>query len=144
MRAYRTARTTLRGGVYWMGISSFPFVLSGGGVRNISMLGVGCRCFQNLGKANQTKCVAGPNSTFDEIWFFFPSIAGGTGECDTYVKYNTDENGAWDYGTAALGMDRPVSAGASPRSLRRPPASSISMVVLAAVCRQRHSLRSAR
>ena len=91
------AAAVMRGGVYWMGNSSF-FVLSGGGVQNIPC-SVWDVVFQNLDTANQTKCVAGPNSTFDEIWFFFPSITGGTGECDTYVKYNTDENGAWDYGT---------------------------------------------
>jgi hypothetical protein len=34
---------------------------------------------------------------FNEVAWFYPSISGGTGENDSYVKYNVLEN-AWDFG----------------------------------------------
>lgn len=88
------AADVLRGNVYWMSSGNF-FVLSGQGVRPIPC-SVWDVVFQNLDTANQHKCVAAPNSAFDEIWFFYPS-AGGTGENDSYVKFNIEEN-SWDYG----------------------------------------------
>ena len=46
---------------------------------------------------NQYKCVAAANTAFNEVFFFFPSASGGTGEIDKYVKFNTEEK-TWDYG----------------------------------------------
>jgi hypothetical protein len=43
------------------------------------------------------KITVGSNSLFGEIWFFFPSASGGTGEIDSYVKFNPDLN-VWDSG----------------------------------------------
>lgn len=86
----------MRGIVFWMGTGSF-FALSGGSVRNLPC-SVWDVVFQDLDVANQSKCRAAANSQFDEVWFFYPSISGGTGEVDKYVKYNIDEN-VWDYGT---------------------------------------------
>lgn len=82
--------------VYWMGRSNF-FALAGGGVGPLPC-SVWDRVFQDLDTANQTKCVAGSNTPFSEVLFFYPSVSGGTGEPDKYVKLNTIE-GAWDYGT---------------------------------------------
>jgi hypothetical protein len=53
--------------------------------------------FQDLDTTNQDKCIAGANTTFNEVWWFYPSKSGGTGQPDKYVKYNTNEQ-TWDYG----------------------------------------------
>lgn len=92
------ARAEMRGNVYWMSLGSF-FVLSGNGVQEIPC-SVWDVVFQDLDANNQLKCVAGPNSQFDEMNFYYPSLSGGTGECDKYVKINVNE-GSWDYGTLA-------------------------------------------
>ncbi len=86
----------MRNSVYWMSSGNF-FVLTGGGVRELPCT-VWDKVFQNLDVANQNKCVAAANSMFDEITFYFPSLSGGTGEIDSYVKVNVT-NGGWDYGT---------------------------------------------
>ncbi|QPF87035.1 hypothetical protein IC762_12345 [Bradyrhizobium genosp. L] len=92
------ARTSMRGNVYWMTSGSF-FVLSGNGVQQIPC-SVWDIVFQDLDTNNQTKCVAAANSQFDEVSFFYPSLSGKTGECDSYVKLNVSE-GSWDYGKLA-------------------------------------------
>lgn len=86
----------MRGVVFWMGTGSF-FALSGGSVRNLPC-SVWDVVFQDLDTTNQHKCRAAANSQFDEVWFFYPSASGGTGEVDKYVMYNIDEN-VWAYGT---------------------------------------------
>jgi len=40
---------------------------------------------------------AAPNTPFNEMWWFYPSASGGSGENDSYVKVNITD-GAWDYG----------------------------------------------
>lgn len=101
------AVTSMRGNVYWMTGGSF-FVLSGNGVQQIP-----CKVwdviFQDLDTNNQTKCVASANSQFDELTFYYPSLSGGTGENDKYVKLNVSD-GTWDYGTLARStwMDQSV------------------------------------
>ncbi len=86
----------LADGIYWMGRSNF-FALSGGGVSPIPC-SVWDAVFQDIDTDNLSKCVAGSNTPFNEIIFFYPSASGGTGENDKYVKYNTLFQ-AWDYGT---------------------------------------------
>jgi hypothetical protein len=110
------ARCQLRGNVYWMSFDNF-YTLGGIGVTPIPCT-VWDIVFQNLDKANQGKCVAWANSLFNEIFFFFPSLSGGTGENDTYVKYNVVEN-AWDYGS--LGRSAAID-----ESVLGPPIASIS------------------
>jgi hypothetical protein len=90
------AVASMRGNVYWMTSGSF-FVLSGNGVQQIPC-SVWDVVFQDLDEANQTKIVAAANSQFDEMTWYYPSISGGTGENDKYVKLNIQE-GSWDYGT---------------------------------------------
>lgn len=90
------AVAVMRGGVYWMGTGSF-FILSGRGVQSIPC-SVWDVVFQDLDPDNQDKCVAAANSAFDEMTFYYPSLSGGTGEIDKYVKFNVEEN-SWDYGT---------------------------------------------
>mgnify|MGYP001567602335 FL=1 len=91
------ASCAMQGAVYWMSQNNF-FVLAGGGPRSIPCT-VWDVVFQDLDEANQSKCVAAPNSAFDEVVFFYPSLSGGTGEIDKYVKYQV--GGSWDYGTMA-------------------------------------------
>ena len=89
------ARAQLSANLYWMGQNNF-FAKTGAGVAPIPC-SVWDYVFQDLDSDNKHKCVAGANTAFNEILFFFPSSSGGTGECDKYVKYNTLEN-VWDYG----------------------------------------------
>ena len=113
------AACQLRGVVYWMGVSNF-FVLGGGGAVPLPC-SVWDVVFQNLDTANQSKCRAAANTPFNEVFFFYPSKSGGTGENDSYVKVNV-VTGEWDYGSlgrsawidqSVLGM--PI--GASPQSI---------------------------
>ena len=90
----------LRGNVYWMGRSNF-YVLSGNGVQVIPCP-VWDAVFQDLDTSNLSKIRAAPNTPFNEMWWFYPSSSGGTGECDKYVKLNITEQGnPWDYGSLA-------------------------------------------
>ncbi len=93
---------SLQGNIYYMGDKQFYFVGSGG-VRSIPCP-VWDTIFQDLDQNNKSKCVAAANSMFNEVTFYYPSISGvdgvNTGECDKYVKFNTDEM-AWDVGTLA-------------------------------------------
>lgn len=90
------AKTSMRGNVYWMTSGSF-FVLSGNGVQQIPC-SVWDVVFQDLDEAHQSKIAGAANSQFDEVTWYFPSLSGGTGENDKYVKLNVTE-GSWDYGT---------------------------------------------
>lgn len=78
---------------YWMGKRNF-FVYAGAGVQTLPC-SVWDFVFQDLDENNQHKSVAASNSDFTEIWFFFPSVSGGTGLPDKAVKYNVIE-GTWD------------------------------------------------
>lgn len=83
---------------YWMSDHGF-FSLGGGGVQQIPCT-VWDKVFNDLDQDNQDKCLAAPNYKFSEIFWFYPSLSGGTGEIDSYVKYNIMEN-VWDYGKLA-------------------------------------------
>lgn len=89
----------LKSNVYWMSSGNF-YVLGGGGVQELPC-SVWDVIFQNLDTVNANKCVLAPNSSFSEIFCFYPSLSGGTGEIDSYVKVNLEEGIAWDYGTLA-------------------------------------------
>ncbi len=89
------ALATMRGIAYW--VSQSNFVASDGKGIRVIPCPIWDTFFQDLDTSNATKIVAGANEGFNEIFFFYPSISGGTGENDKYVKYNIVEN-AWDYG----------------------------------------------
>lgn len=113
------AAVVMRGSVYWLSSSNF-FRLSGQGVQNIPC-SVWDVIFQDLDEDNQTKCRLAANSAFDELWAFYPSASGGTGEVDKYVKLNIEE-GTWDYGTIGRSawIDQSVLGqpiGASPQGI---------------------------
>lgn len=90
------ARAQFGNAVYWMSRSNF-FFYAGGGVQPIPC-SVYDDVFQDLDLDNAHKCVAGSNTDFTEVWFFYPSISGGTGKPDKYAKINLVEN-TWDAGT---------------------------------------------
>lgn len=113
----RGAVAELGGAVFWMGQSNF-FVLAGGGVSPLPCP-VYDTVFQDLDNTNAWKIKAGVTASFNEVWFFYPSLSGGTGENDKYVKYNIVEK-SWDAGTlprsawlaeSILGM--PIASGSS-------------------------------
>ena len=87
-----------------MSFSQF-FNLSGAGVQ-IVQCPVWDVIFQNLdtsidpisGVSRAQKIRFAANSRFGEIQWFYPSKLGGSGEVDSYVKYNVDLN-EWDYGS---------------------------------------------
>ena len=83
------------GSAYWMGKNNF-FTYSGAGVQTIPCP-VWDYVFQDIDRTNERLCVAGSNSDFTEIWFWFPSASGGLGYPDKFVKYNTIEN-TWEIG----------------------------------------------
>jgi hypothetical protein len=89
------ARCQLRGSVYWMGQSNF-FMLSGNGV-DVIPCSVWDVVFQDLDLNNLAKCQAAANTPYNEVFFYYPSASGGTGECDKYAKFNVLEK-TWDYG----------------------------------------------
>jgi len=76
--------------VYWMGVGNF-FSYSGGGVEVIPC-SVWDAVFQRLHPESRARVVAGCNSDFTEIWWWFPTAAG---EVSAVVKYNIAE-GTWD------------------------------------------------
>jgi hypothetical protein len=100
----RKAAASMNGIYYWMAPSQF-FTLGGEGVLPLPCP-VWDAVFQNLdtsidpvsGVTRAQKIRVAVNSLFGEIQWFYASILGGTGEVDSYVKYNTYLN-VWDYGT---------------------------------------------
>ena len=92
--AGKHAACQLGGNVYWMGQSNF-FMFGGSGVQVIPCP-IWDYVFQNVDTANIYKTVACANTSFNEVWWFFPASAG-SGEPNRYVKYNTLEH-TWDYG----------------------------------------------
>ncbi len=113
----RHAAAQLAGNIYWIGKSKEFFSMSGNGVAPLET-SVYDVIFQDLDTDNQHKCVAAPNSPFNEVLFFYPSASGNTGECDKYVKFTTT-TGEWDYGNLARTawidvsvLGQPIGAGA--------------------------------
>jgi hypothetical protein len=100
----RKAAASVNGIYYWMGFSQF-YSLSSEGVQPL-LCTVWDVVFQNLdtsidpisGVSRAQKIRVAVNSRFGEIQWFYCSITGGTGEVDSYVKYNVYLN-AWDYGS---------------------------------------------
>ncbi len=82
--------------VYWMGTGNF-YRMDGENVQIIPCT-VWDVVFQDLDTTNVDKIACGVNTLFGEVMWFFPSASGGTGENDTYVKYNIITD-SWDYGT---------------------------------------------
>jgi hypothetical protein len=87
------AAGVIAGNVYWCGPNNF-FTITATGTQSIPCT-VWDFIFQNLNADNAHKIRCAPNSTFNEIGWFFPST--NSTENDSYVKFNIIEN-SWDYG----------------------------------------------
>ena len=101
------AAVVFRGSTYWMGRTNF-FAYNGNGVAVIPC-SVWDVVFQDLDTDNLEHCWCWASTPFNEIWWFYPSASGGTGQCDAYVKYNVIEN-SWDYGdmNRTCGIDQSI------------------------------------
>lgn len=93
----RDAAVTCGGSVYWMGIDGF-WVFTGGAVSRFP-----CEVWDqvfpasiNLNENFLYNIRAGANTSYDEVWWQFPS-ASSTGENDSYIKVNR-VTGEWDFG----------------------------------------------
>jgi hypothetical protein len=95
----QNAVTVLGSVPYWMSDHGF-FRMGSSGAEQIPCT-VWDFVFKDLDQANQDKCVAATDYHYSEVMFFFPSKSGGTGEIDSYVKYNVAEN-TWDKGSGPL------------------------------------------
>ncbi len=97
------AKATVNQTIFWMGTDNF-YMYNG----NVQTLPCSLKdfVFSNLNTDQSYKVYCGINSQFNEVWWFYPSQTG-SGENDSYVKFNYVEN-AWDYGT----MERTVWADA--------------------------------
>jgi len=81
--------------IYWMGERQF-FAMTGERVQSLPCT-VWDFVYQDLDRANLHKIAAAPNNGFNEVAWYFPSASGGTGEIDSYVKYNALLD-KWDFG----------------------------------------------
>lgn len=104
------AAGVINGDVYWCGLNNF-FRMSGSGVEPMPC-SVWDFVFQNMDTDYSYKIRCAPNSTFNEISWFFPYV-GGDGENGAYVKYNIHE-GEWDYGYLARAAWQDVSIVGTP------------------------------
>jgi hypothetical protein len=95
------------GVVYWWGRNNFYAL--GGGAPQVIPCSVWDVVFQDLDTNNLDKCWIETVTSFNEVWFFYPSASGGSGQCDSYAKYNVID-GVWDYGPLprAAGIDQSV------------------------------------
>lgn len=101
------AACVLGGVPYWMSDHGF-FRMGAGGPEQLPCP-VWDIVFKDLDVANQDKCLAATNYHYSEVCFFFPSLSGGTGEIDSYVKVNIQE-GEWDYGSySEPGIPNPLA-----------------------------------
>ena len=119
-----TANTTIMGPkaaiaaedfVIWMGVDNF-YIYSGQTAQ--MQCPVKTHVFEDFDFDQREKVVAGINSEFNEVWWFYPSNTG-SGENDRYVIFNYGEK-LWYYGTLnrTAWLDRgirnnPIAAGSS-------------------------------
>lgn len=87
---------TFDGGCAWMGLNSF--YLYGGGVVQKLPSDVSDYVFNDINRAQISKVFAMTNSSFNEIWWFYPSATSL--ENDRYVAWNYVEN-IWMTGNLA-------------------------------------------
>lgn len=82
--------------VFWMSQKQFFMVQAGGAPQPVPC-SVWDFIFQNLDVNHYDNVVAGANSLFNEVTWFFPSTSSDGGIQDAYVCYNTLYN-EWDFG----------------------------------------------
>lgn len=98
--------------VFWMGLEEFYAFT--GQVQKLPC-SVKSFVFNDINLSQRSKIVAGVNSSFSEIWWFYPSASSS--DNDRYVVYNYAEQ-VWYYGALARNAwldrgvnDDPISAG---------------------------------
>lgn len=96
------AMGTLNSIVYWMGVNGF--YRYGAGSPETLPCPIWDTIFMDFDDANADKCICGISATTDEVYWFYPSLSGGTGEIDSYVRVNTD--GQWDFGPSGTLLAR--------------------------------------
>ena len=89
------AATSVGSTVFWMGPSQF-YMLAGNGVQPI-LCPIWDVIFQDLDQNNLQKIRAAPNSQFNEVTWYYPTMSN-SGEVNAYVKYNIGLN-QWDFGS---------------------------------------------
>ena len=99
------AAASVDSGVIWMGARGF-FAYSGGSVQSVPC-DVADYVFSDLNKDQRSKVSCVVNSSWNEIWWFYPSA--DSIECDRYVAYDFVEN-IWITGEMdrTAGVDRGV------------------------------------
>ena len=80
-----------------VGVTPSNFFLFDGNSANIIPCTVWDFFWNNINRQQVNKVICAVNSWFSEVAWYFPSTSG-TGENDSYVKYNIREN-VWDYGS---------------------------------------------
>ena len=80
--------------LYWMSQNQF-FQMTGSGPTPIDCT-VWDVVFQNINRNYVNKIRCAPNTSFNEVWWFY--VSKNNTEVDSYVKYNI-VLGVWDYGT---------------------------------------------
>jgi hypothetical protein len=97
----------MSGVVYWMGRRNFHAMA--GGAPQVIPCTVWDFVFQAIDAGNLDKCFAVTVTSFNEVWFFFPSSSSADGNCDSYAKVNVID-GSWDYGSLprSIGIDQSV------------------------------------
>lgn len=96
------AMATLGRTTYWMSQKQF-FSFGDNGVQPIECP-IWDTIFNNLqAQPLQFSTIfAGANEAFQEVWWFYPSLASSNGECDSYVKWVPAQGAnGWDYGSLA-------------------------------------------
>ena len=98
--------------VFWMGKDEF--YTYGGSVQKLPCT-VKDYVFSDFNESQSEKAFASSNTSFSEVWWFYPSLNSET--VDRYVIYNYQQN-IWYYGSLARGawidrgiLENPVAAG---------------------------------
>ena len=98
--------------VYWMGLKEF--YVYGGTVQRLPCT-VRDYVFDDINLSQREKIVASSNTSFSEVWWFYPSA--GSEVNDRYVVYNYQQQ-IWYYGTLERSywvdrgiFDQPIAAG---------------------------------
>lgn len=107
------AAGVLRDLVYWMTPGGKFMVCGSSVIPQTVDCPVWDLVFQDLDLDNVDKIVCATISMFDEVMWFYPSKSGGTGENDSYVKYNALYQ-AWDYGKLPRSAWQDYSASGNP------------------------------
>ena len=89
------AAVAIEESVYWMGYREF-YVYNGRTQKLVCP--VQDFVFSDLNRDQDTKIIAGQNSAYSEVWWFYPSSDATAN--DRYVVYNYEQN-IWYYGTLA-------------------------------------------